>query len=44
MAKTPGWGSRLIENEEWAIERPRFSPVVELTGRRADKVFEAVSS
>ena len=29
--RTPGWGRRLIENEAWAIERPRFSPVAELT-------------
>jgi len=41
--RTPGWGRRLIENEAWAIERPRFSPVAELTGRRADAVFEAVN-
>ena len=41
--KTPGWGSRLIENEEWAVRRPRFAPVIELTGRRADAVFDAVS-
>jgi hypothetical protein len=41
---TPGWGSRLIENEEWAVALPRFASVVELTGRRSDAVFEAVSS
>ncbi|MDQ6900621.1 MAG: ferritin-like domain-containing protein [Candidatus Dormibacteraeota bacterium] len=44
VERTPGWGSRLIENEEWAVDRPRFSPIVELTGRRGDAVFEAVSS
>lgn len=42
--RTPGWGSRLIENEEWAIRVPRFAPVAELTGRRGDAVFDAGTS
>ena len=42
--QNPGWGSRLIENEEWAIRIPRFAPVAELTGRRADANFEVVGS
>ncbi len=42
-ARTPGWGRRLIENEEWAVKVPRLSPRVELTGRRVDAAFEAVS-
>ena len=40
---SPDWGSRLIENEEWAIRVPRFAPVVELTGRRGD-VFDVLTS
>ena len=42
-SRRPGWGARLIENEEWAVRSPRFTPVRELTGRRHDAVFEAVS-
>jgi hypothetical protein len=33
--KNPGWASRLIENEEWAIAPPKKSPIGELTTRRA---------
>jgi hypothetical protein len=29
------WGSRLIENEEWAVAAPKRSPIGELTTRRA---------
>jgi len=43
VLKTPGWGTRLIENEEWAVRKPRFAPITQLTGRRPDAVFEAVS-
>ena len=43
VLKTPGWGTRLIENEEWAVRQPRFAPITQLTGRRPDAVFEAVS-
>jgi hypothetical protein len=35
MGKLPGWGRRLIENEEWAVRPPRFQPVAELTTRRS---------
>lgn len=41
--QTPGWGTRLIENEAWAIRAPRFAPVTHLTGRRQGADFEAVS-
>jgi hypothetical protein len=34
VKRTPGWASRLIENEEWAVKPPKRSPVGELTGRR----------
>jgi hypothetical protein len=34
-SKNPGWASRLIENEEWAIAPPKKSPIGELTTRRA---------
>ena len=43
VLKTPGWGTRLIENEERAVRKPRFAPITQLTGRRSDAVFEAVS-
>ncbi len=43
VLKTPGWGTRLIENEEWAVRQSRFAPIAQLTGRRPDAVFEAVS-
>ncbi len=43
VLKTPGWGTRLIENEEWAVRKPRFAPITQLTGRRPDAIFEAVS-
>ena len=42
-SRTPGWGTRLIENEAWAVRTPRFAPVREMTGRRQDADFEAVS-
>jgi len=32
--RRPGWASRLIENEQWAIKPPKKSPIGELTGRR----------
>jgi len=35
VRKNPKWGSRLIENEEWAVAPPRKSPVAELTTRRS---------
>src|SRR6202521_5963264 len=34
-SKNPGWASRLIENEEWAVAPPKKSPIGELTTRRA---------
>jgi hypothetical protein len=34
-SKNPGWASRLIENEEWAIAPPKKSSIGELTTRRA---------
>ncbi|HLQ35672.1 MAG TPA: ferritin-like domain-containing protein [Chloroflexota bacterium] len=42
--KTPHWGLRLIENEEWAVKAPKKSPIGELTSRRlpADDSGEAV--
>jgi hypothetical protein len=30
----PGWASRLIENEQWAIASPKRSPIDQLTTRR----------
>ena len=42
-SRTPGWGTRLIENEAWAVRTPRFTPVREMTGRRQDANFEAAS-
>jgi len=39
-ARTPGWGHRLIDNEDWAVKVPRTAPRIELTGRRAGAVFE----
>ena len=40
----PGWASRLIENEEWAIRVPRFAPIHHLTGRRGDAVLDSRAS
>jgi len=40
VARNPRWGSRLIENEEWAIKPTKKSLVGELTGRRAYAVAE----
>ena len=34
MAMNPSWGRRLIENEAWAIAKPKHAPVEALTGRR----------
>jgi hypothetical protein len=36
----PKWAWRLIENEEWAIKRPKKAQVGELTGRRGYAVAE----
>jgi len=33
-SRVPGWGSRLIDREAWAIEAPQRHPVQALTGRR----------
>ncbi len=38
--QNPQWGMRLVENEEWAIPKPFFTPVKELTGRRQGAIFE----
>jgi hypothetical protein len=38
VKRNPRWGSRLIENEGWAIQPPRRSPVGQLTGRRGAEV------
>ena len=43
MAKNPGWGWRLIDNEAWAIAAPRHSPIDQMTGRRGVPV-EALES
>jgi hypothetical protein len=34
VAANPSWGSRLIDNEEWAIKAPGRSPIGALTTRR----------
>jgi hypothetical protein len=46
VKRNPRWGWRLIENEGWAIQPPRRSPVGQLTGRRGAEleVEEAVTS
>ena len=36
VRKNPTWGSRLIDNEEWAVAPPKKSPVGELTTRRSN--------
>jgi len=41
VRKNPRWAWRLIENEEWAIQAPRRSPVGELTTRRVPGMEEA---
>ena len=35
IRRNPKWAWRLIENEGWAVKRPRKSPVGDLTTRRA---------
>ncbi|HEX2679717.1 MAG TPA: ferritin-like domain-containing protein [Candidatus Dormibacteraeota bacterium] len=42
--RTPGWGTRLIEKEEWAIAPPRKSPIDHLTGRREGVAEEVGTS
>ena len=37
VRKNPKWGSRLIENEAWAVAPPKKSPVGELTTRRSHR-------
>ena len=41
---TPDWGWRLIENEGWAIAKPRHSPIGELTGRRGGGSYQLVEA
>ena len=43
VRKNPTWGSRLIENEEWAVAPPRKSPVGELTTRRSNGADSAIA-
>lgn len=31
--RKPGWASRLIENEAWAVAPPKRSPIGQLTTR-----------
>jgi hypothetical protein len=34
VRRRPGWASRLIENEQWAVAPPKRSPIDQLTTRR----------
>jgi hypothetical protein len=43
VSKNPRWGSRLIENEEWAVAPPKKSPVGELTTRRSNGADSAIA-
>ena len=43
VRKNPKWGSRLIENEEWAVAPPKKSPVGELTTRRSHGADSAIA-
>ena len=35
VAANPAWAHRLVEQEEWAIEKPRFRPVEQFTTQRS---------
>ena len=44
VRKNPSWGTRLIENEQWAVATPRKSPVGALTTRRSNAADSATAS
>jgi hypothetical protein len=43
VRKNPRWGSRLIDNEAWAVAAPKKSPVGELTTRRSNGADSAIA-